>query len=98
MGRNLYRIHRRKKTPSYHRYLYTLHTVNCVNPVSKITCCHVIIFLKVQLSLHLLFHLFTNIQKARFCVRPGAQANEGVAFFQEIHGRTGRTFGGPFLF
>ena len=48
---------------------------------------------------------FYSVQKACFYVCPGAQANEGVAFLQEIHGtfpfqwrRTGRTFGGPFFF
>ena len=46
-----------------------------------------------------------SVQKARFCVCPGAQANRGVAFLQGIHGafpfqwrRTGRTFSGPFSF
>ena len=29
---------------------------------------------------------FYSVQKARFCVRPGAQANGGVAFFREIYG------------
>ena len=48
---------------------------------------------------------FYSVQKACFYVCPGAQANEGVAFLQEIHGafpfqwrRTGRTFGGPLFF
>ena len=48
---------------------------------------------------------FYSVQKACFYVCLGAQANEGVAFLQEIHGtfpfqwrRTGRTFGGPFFF
>ena len=48
---------------------------------------------------------FYSVQKACFYVCPGAQANEGVAFLQEIHGafpfqwrRTGRTFGWPLFF
>ena len=45
----------------YHRYLYTLQKVNCVNLVNKITRCHALNFFKVHLSLHLLFRLFTNM-------------------------------------
>ena len=30
---------------------------------------------------------FYSVQKARFCVRPGAQANGGVAFFEKSMAR-----------